>query len=100
MFVIDPSVSGTLMTGVTGQQDDYQFFLHIRNQKLHYDALQYDVVFAGVRTANSVLPETFQVSQNISTVEIIRIDGNSQMMTLATGSIAVQKFGSIKFTDI
>ena len=91
LFVRNTLISGTLMTG---QQGPYQFSLYTRDQKLHYEALLYNQMIVRVSTPN-VDTGIFQVNRNITTVEI-----NSQMMTLTTGSIAVQKFGSIKFTDI
>ena len=94
IFVREPSVSGTLMTG---QQDGYRFSLYIMNQKLHYEA-SHDSVFDSVSTVNNIDAGTFQVSRNGNTVEISRTDNSS--IILGTGSITVQDFGSVRFTDI
>ena len=96
VFIRNTLISGTLMTG---QQGPYQFYLYIINQKLYYEAQHNGIVFAIVSTHN-VDAGTFQVNRNVSTVEIRRIDDNSQMMTLAMGNIGLQEFGSVRFTDI
>ena len=97
MFIREPLVSGTLMTG---RQDGYQFSLYIIDQKVYYEASLDDVGFASVNTTSNFECGTLQVNRNGNTVMINRIDDNSQMMTLATESIAVQEFGSVRFTDI
>ena len=97
MFIRDPLVSGTLMTG---QQDGYQFSLYIIDQKVYYEASLDDVGFASVSTTSNFERGTLQVNRNGNTVMINRIDDNSQMMILATGSITEQEFGSVRFTDI
>ena len=95
MFIRDTSISGTLMTG---QQDGYQFSLYITNRKLHYEASLDGAVFASVSTASNVDAGTLQISRDDNTVVISRIDNSS--MILATGSITVQEFGLVRFTDI
>ena len=91
VFIMDPLVPGTLMTG---QQGYYQFSLYTRYQKLYYEVLLGNQMIVRVSTPTAS-PGTFQVNRNFTTVEI-----NSQMMTLTTGSIAIQEFGSVQFTDI
>ena len=100
VFVRNPSVSGTLMTG---RQGVYQFSLYIRDLKLHYEALQHNQVIVRVNTASNVNTRTHQVNRNVSTVEIIRIDDNSRMTTSAIETITMQhqqELGSVQFTDI
>jgi len=58
IFVRDPSVTGTLMTGYQG---DYQFSLYIQNQKLYYKAINGGMEIVTVDTDSIVHSTTFQI---------------------------------------
>ena len=97
LFARTPPPSGSLMTGWSG---DYQFFLYIKDDILHYEALQGNTNIVSVAHPQNIGVGTLEVHRTVDMVELSIIDVANVRETFATGNITLTEFGSVRFLDI
>ena len=97
LFARTPPAAGTLMTGWSGE---YQFVLYIKDNILHYEALQGNTSIVSVAHAQSIGVGRLEVHRTVDMVELSIIDIANVRETFATGNITLTEFGSVRFLDI